>query len=328
MNKAIKIIGILLMTSILSLVVFLWFNQKREYSKNIYYMDTYIYVKIYAKNVNVAKEALTEVENMYQKYHQLTDRYNHYDGIINVYDIYNNNLNMETLTLDSRLYEIFEYAEDGNEKYFKFNIEIGNVIDVWKKYRENKNGIPTLKELQTTTTDLVLLGNNQISNNHPNLDLGGIAKGYATEKVGEYLESIGIYEYLINAGGNVKVGQSYNNKNYKIGIQSPNSQEQILTVVNGENISVVSSGGYERNYEYDGNIYHHIIDPETLYPANFMKGVTVVTKDSVLGDYLSTSLFLMSVDEGKEFIKNYDAEAIWYTNDNQIIRSEKFNQYE
>ena len=291
-------------------------------------MDTYIYVKIYEKNADVANDILTEVENIYKNYHQLTDRYNHYDGIINVYDIYNNNFNEETLTIDFKLYEILEYAEKGNEKYFKFNIEIGNIIDVWKKYRETKNGIPTLEELQTTTTDLILLGNNQILNNHPNLDLGSIAKGYATEKVGEYLESKGIYEYLINAGGNVKVGKSYNKKNYKIGIQSPNSQEQLLTVVKGENISVITSGGYERNYEYDGNIYHHIIDPETLYPAAYMKGVTVITKDSALGDYLSTSLFLMSIDEGQKFIKDYEAEAIWYTNDNQIIRSEKFKEYE
>lgn len=328
MNKTIKVIGMLLITSISFLLVSLWFNKKLEYSKNIYYMDTYIYVEIYEKNKDVANDILDEVESIYRNYHQLTDRYNHYDGIINVSDIYNNNFDDEILTLDSKLYEILEYAERGNEKYSKFNIEIGNIIDVWKKYRENKNGVPTLEELETSITELVLLDNNSILNNHPNLDLGSITKGFATEKVGEYLESKGIYEYLINAGGNVKVGKSYNKKHYKIGIQSPNAQEEILTIVNGENISVVSSGGYERNYEYNGNIYHHIIDPETLYPANYIKGVTVLTKDSALGDYLSTSLFLMSVDDGLEFIKEYEAEAIWYTNDNQIIRSEKFKEYE
>jgi len=72
----------------------------------------------------------------------------------------------------------------------------------------------------------------------------------------------------------------------------------------------------------------NIIDPETLFPANYVKGVTVITQNSAIGDALSTILFLMSVDEGQELIKNYDAEAIWYTNDNIIIRSENFNQYE
>ena len=173
-----------------------------------------------------------------------------------------------------------------------------------------------------------MLEDNKILNNHPNLDLGAISKGYTTEVVGKYLESIGIDEYLINAGGNVKVGSNYKKKNYSIGIQSPIKGEDLMSVIKGNNISVVTSGGYERNYEYNGITYHHIIDPDTLYPSNNMKSVTVVTKDSALGDILSTTLFLSSVEEGQEIIKNYDCEAIWYTNDNKIIRSENFNKYE
>jgi len=330
MKKMIKIVLVLLIMVILSTLIYLWFNQKREYTKNIYYMDTYIYVKIYEKNSSKANKVLTEIENIYEEYHKLTDRYNSYDGIINVYDIYHNDLDSAILTLDSKLYEILEYADKWNKTYYKLNIEMGNIIDVWKKYREEKNGIPTKEELEekNTMTDLVLLGNNQILNNHPNLDLGSIAKGFVTEKVGDYLEAIGINEYLINAGGNVRVGNSYKKRSYRIGVQSPASTDDLLTIVNGENISVVSSGGYERNYEYDGKVYHHIIDPDTLFPAKHIQGVTVVTQDSALGDALSTILFLMNVEEGQKFIKNYDVEAIWYTNDNKIIRSENFNKYE
>lgn len=330
MKKIFKLILVFIIAMLLCFLLYFCFNKKDEYTKNIYYMDTYIYVKIYEKNKNTAEDILDEVEKIYKEYHELTDRYNHHDGILNVYDIYNNNLDSETLTLDEKLYEILEFSDIWNKKYYKLNIEMGNIIDIWKKYRDEKTGIPTLSELKDNSNyvDLILLGNNKILNNHPNLDLGSIAKGYATEKVGEYLESVGINEYLINAGGNVKVGKSYNKDYYKIGVQSPIASDELLTIVKGNNISVVTSGGYERNYIYNGKEYHHIIDPENLFPSEYVKGVTVISKDSSIGDVLSTILFLMSVEEGQEFIKEYDVEAIWYTNDNKIIRSEGFSNYE
>lgn len=330
MKRVLKLIGIILLASLLCILVYLFFNKKEEYTKNIYYMDTYIYVKIYEANKDKAKDALNKIEQIYKEYHELTDRYNHYDGITNIYDIYHNTLEDDTLTLDSRLYEILEYADSWHKKYYKLNIKMGNIIDVWKKYRDNKEGIPTKEELTENSyiVDLVLLEDNKILNNHPNLDLGSIAKGYVTEVVGDYLESIGIKEYLINAGGNVKVGNSYNKDYYKIGVQSPIESGELLTIVKGDNISVVTSGGYERNYIYNGITYHHIIDPDTLFPSNYMKGVTVISKDSALGDVLSTILFLMSIEEGQTFIKDYDVEVIWYTNDDKIIRSENFSNYE
>lgn len=326
-KKIIITISVILFIVLISLI---FINKKQEYSKNIYYMDTYIYVKVYSNNKNEANKILTEVENIYKEYHELSDRYNHYDGIINIYDIKNNTSGDKYLMLDNKLYELLEYSKNWSNNYNKVNIEIGNIIDVWKKYRDRGEGIPSLEELESNKNyvELILLGDNKILNNHPNLDLGSITKGYATEVVGKYLESIGVNDYLINAGGNVKVGNAYEKDVYKIGVQSPIEGEDLLTIVKGENISVVTSGGYERNYEYDGKVYHHIIDPDTLYPSDYTKSVTVITSNSALGDILSTTLFLMSIEEGKELVKQIEAEAIWYTNDNEIIKSEGFNNYE
>lgn len=330
MKRISQLIMILSIAGILFALIYINLNKKEEYTKNIYYMDTYIYVKIYENNKKLADNVLNEVERIYKEYHELTDRYNHYNGVTNIYDIYHNELDDNVLTLDSRLYNILEYSINWNKKFNKLNIGMGSIIDVWKKYRDSGEGIPTIDELQSSnkTTELVLLGDNKILNNHPNLDLGSIAKGYATEEVGKYLEGVGIEEYLINAGGNVKVGKSYDKDYYKIGVQSPIKGSDLLTIVKGKNMSVVTSGGYERNYSFNGKEYHHIIDPDTLFPSEYVKGVTVITKDSALGDLLSTSLFLMSIEAGQSFIKNYDAEVLWYTNDNKIIRSENFNNYE
>lgn len=326
--KKFKILIILLMIFVLGGC---FFKSESKYELNLYYMDTYIYVKFYSDNKVLAQEVQKKISSIYQEYHQLSDRYNSYDNITNVYSIINNKDESKELVLNEKLYRLLSYANEFQQiTDNRFNIEIGGVIDVWKKYRENGIGVPSKKELEKNNkkATLVLLDDNTIQNNHPNIDLGAISKGYATEQVGKYLEEQGIYKYLINAGGNVKVGKPKDKDVFSIGIQSPNKDGSLLTIVKGKDISVVTSGGYERNYTYEGKTYSHIIDPRTLYPADYMKSVTVITKDSSLGDALSTTLFLMSVEEGKEFIKKYEAEAIWVTNTDEIIRSEGFSRYE
>ena len=184
---------------------------------NLYYMDTYIYIKFYEEDNKKAENIKQEVESIYKEYHQLSDRYQPYDEIINVYDINHNNKKDNTLVLDSKLYDLLEYSKAFQEETSKlFNIEIGGLIDVWKKYREQGYGIPTDKELKKVSKykELVLLENNKIKNNHPDIDLGAISKGYATKKVGEYFENAGVKDYLINAGGNVLVGKNSKKEAY------------------------------------------------------------------------------------------------------------------
>lgn len=292
-------------------------------------MDTYINIKVYSNNKNI-DEILDNCENIYKSYHELTDRYNSYGDLVNLYYI-NNNKSDKEFVVDSKLYDLISYAYSfSKETDGLFNINLGGVIDVWKKYRENLNGVPSNSELKKALMDddIVLLEDNKIKNNDINIDLGAVSKGYTTGLVGEYLKSEGIYYFLINAGGNVLAGESYGKDFYKIGVQSPNKDGGIVSVINGFDISVVTSGGYERNYEYDGKLYHHIISPRTLYPTSYMKSVTVVCEDSGLADMLSTTLFLMDIDSGKEFIKKYDAEAVWVDNNDNIIKSEGFYKYE
>ncbi len=327
MKKVLGIIGVLLI--FLFFIIYFIFNKKMDlYSKDLFYMDTYINVKFYCSDKNKANDIMNEIDNIYREYHELTDRYNSYN-INNVYFINNNDSSSKDIVLDSRLYDLIKYSYDFGKKTDLFDINMGGVIDVWKKYRDVGEGIPSIDELKKANkkNDIVLLGDNKIKNNHPNIDLGGVSKGYTTQRVGDYLESVGIKYYLINAGGNVLAGSSYNKPYYKIGIQSPD-KNGISYILNSSNLSVVTSGGYERNYEYEGVLYHHIISPKTLFPTNYMKSVTVVSHDSGLSDLLSTTLFLMDVDSGKEFLKEYDAEAMWILNDNSIVKSEGFSSYE
>lgn len=286
---------------------------KQEYSKNLFYMDTVINIKLYNVNEKKANEAFNYLDSLYQKYENLTDFYYSNSELSKL----NNDINYE---ISSELLDLIKIGYEWDIKTNGLlNVNIGNLTKIWHDFRENPVSLPNLDDVKIES---LKIENDKILNDKVNIDLGAIVKGYVTEKAGNYLESIGIDYYLINAGGNVKAGKS-NKGYYNIGIASPISNET-FEIVKDENISVVTSGGYERFYEYNGVMYHHIIDPNTLYPANNMKSVTVIGEDSGLCDILSTTLFLMDIDEGKEFIKDYDVKVIWFTNDNQIIKSDNY----
>lgn len=309
--------------------------EKEEYKKMLYYMDTYIEVTVYTNSEAKANEALEGVEEIYKKYDSLTDRY---DTNSELYYINNNTDDSLYLEIDPELYNLIEYSLSWRDKTNGlFDINIGPIVDVWKKYRDQQFGVPTPKELNDAKASItnIELKDNKVVNNNVNIDLGAISKGYATEKSAEYLESIDVDSYLINAGGNVVAGDYYKSTGkYKIGIASPfKDNDSLLQIVQLTNKAVVTSGSYQRYYEYDGITYGHIIDPNTLYPANHMVGVTVIADSSALADILSTTLFLMPIEEGMEFIKDYEGvEVVWCYLDSsgneQVTRTHNFHNYE
>lgn len=302
-----------------------------KYEKNYFYLDTYINVKIYSnKKEKEVNEIFDEIDYIYSEYHMLTDKYNKYDNVINIYylnEILNNN---ESVELDSKLSKLInlglEYY-DITEGYI--NIASSNLIDVWKKYIEKKENVPSLEELNAANisiSDISLQGNTYTKNNNIKIDLGAFAKGYITEIVGNYLEEIGIDKYLIDAGGNIKVGENYKKDNYIIGVQDPIETNKVFIKLGVNNLSIVTSGDYQRYYEYESVRYNHIINPFTKQPGNNFKSVTVVSENSLLADIYSTYLFLIDIEKGLEIAnKNDEIEAIWYIDKDNIVKSNNFN---
>lgn len=306
---------------------YFYYNKQNIYQKNIFVMDTYINIKIYSnKNAN---PVLEETKKIYEEYHKLTDKHNSYDNIKNIY--YINNALEEKIIIDEKLADILNYSINWHqESNYLFDINMGLVIDVWKKFIALNRELPTYDELQALKNkqNNLIINGNVIKNNNLNLDLGAIAKGYATNIVGKYLKEKGFNKFIINAGGHVLVGDKYNRDSYKIGIKDPSDTGETFIIVYVDNMAVSTSGSYERFAEVDGELYHHIINPKTLFPSNYMKSVSVITSDSALADILTTVLFLMPIEEGQEFLKNYNAEAIWYGNNGEIVKSEGFSNYE
>lgn len=272
-------------------------------------------------------------------YHQLYDIYNEYDGINNLKTI-NNNAGIAPVVVDSKIIDLIKFSKDVYEKTDgEINIAMGSVLSIWHNYRSYGKELPPIEDLKEAakhcdinniiideTASTVYLADPEMS-----LDVGSIGKGYAVQMVAEHARNCGYDNMVINCGGNVAaIGTKPDNTNWKFGIQNPDlkAANNLLKTVSFADRCLVTSGDYQRYYVVDGVEYCHIIDPDTLMPANYFKSVSIITNHSGLADALSTALFNMPYEDGLTLINSIeDAEAIWVFEDGSIHYSDSFEKY-
>lgn len=177
---------------------------------------------------------------------------------------------------------------------------------------EDRNYFVTLKDAQSA------------------IDLGFIAKGYIADCLKAYLLSEDVKSGIISLGGNILlIGTKPDGSTFNVGIQRPfGAVNEVITTIQGNDISVVSSGCYERYFmtnenQKDSTIYHHIFDTTTGCPVqNDLLGVTILSDSSMEGDALSTYCYLLGLEKGLEYINSLDnVDALFITKDYEIIRS-------
>ena len=164
------------------------------------------------------------------------------------------------------------------------------------------------------------------------LDLGAIAKGYIADKIKAYLIDNGVERAIINLGGNVLcIGQKRNGSDFNIAVKKPFTETgEYMEVIHINDYSVVSSGTYERYfYSDDGTFYHHILNPATGYPYdNNLCDVTIISSESTVGDCLSTTCFVLGLDDGMKLINSLEGiEAVFMTNDGSKYYSDNAKAY-
>jgi len=163
------------------------------------------------------------------------------------------------------------------------------------------------------------------------IDLGAIAKGFIADKIKAFLLEHNIHHAIINLGGNVLcIGAKNETLPFQVGIQKPfEARSELLFTLNIDDLSVVSSGNYERYFYENGELYHHILDPTTGYPyKNELTNVTIISNSSLQGDCLSTTCFALGLEDGLKLIENTpDVEAVFATFDGTLTFSSGCSKY-
>lgn len=308
--------------------------------------DTTTTITAYTSSAEEFNALLAEADAELTRYHKLYDIYNAYDGIVNLYEV-NLRAGKEPVEVPQDIMDILVFSKELYHVTGGYmNIAFGTVLRIWHDVRDFNNNFPNetpimpeMEALQAANEhcsmdDLILdpaAGTVYFADPEMKLDVGAVAKGYAVERLAQTLAAEGFGNVLINAGGNVRaVGNKVTGENWIIGVQNPDLLSDKLYVAKASinDMAVITSGVYQRFFEYEGKRYHHIIDKDTLKPEDRYQAVTIIINDSGRGDALSTAVFNMPYEDGLAFIEGMDGvEAMWILNDGTEYFSSGFESY-
>lgn len=311
---------IIIISLCISLLSFTGCKNASGITKQGFYLDTVISITLYSDD---AEEQIDKCFKIAEKYE------NYFSNTIAESDISKiNNANHQPVKVHKETAELLNkgiyYSELSGGK---FDITVGSLSNLWD-FDNNTGNVPSDDQISQALSvvdysKVHVDGTTVTYSGDGIIDLGGIAKGYIADEIKSYLNSEGITEGMINLGGNVLcVGPKEDNSSYNIGLQEPFSDDgSIIASVKVKDQSVVTSGTYQRYFKKDGKLYHHILDLSSGYPIdNGLSSVTIITDSSVDADALSTTVFTMGPEDGKDFVEGLDnVEAIFITTSNEIF---------
>ena len=319
----------------LLIIAYLKVNNTEPISKTGYYLDTICTITVYDMKEKDANDAIDNAFKVCSYYENLLSKTIDSSDVSKI-----NGAAGEWVTVDEDTLELIKkgvYYSDLTEG--AFDITVGRLTDLWD-FHGVKPVVPDERDIEEAVKHIgyenIVIDGNDIKMVDPEakIDLGGIAKGYIADKVTEALEESGVTSAVVNLGGNiVAIGNKNNGDDFVIGIERPYSQmTEIVGTVKVKNSTVVTSGVYERNFEYNGKVYHHILDIETGYPVESdLEAVSLVANKgmSVDCDALSTICLILGSKKGMEIIEETEGvEAMFITTDGDYIFSENFVFYE
>lgn len=321
-------------------------NSQKLYSKSKFYLGSIVEVKFYCNDERLAERAFNEVFNEFER---IDRKYSFYSA-----ESFLSKLNSDERTviqIDNETYNLLQLCDSvyklTNRKY---DASIGSLTNLWKKYidKESQNesllskvnfmktdlnvstAIPDKFEIASAArnsgwSNVKFISKNEIYRSKKVLlNFDAVIQGYAADRAIDILKSLGIYNALVNASGEIKVIGD----DWKIGIKHPRLENELIEKVKISNYSIATSGDYEKFIEVNGRRYHHIIDPETGYPSTKNISVTVITKDCALADALATGFFSLNPEEIVQISENLEDVFVFIIDSSkQIHKSKNFEKF-
>ena len=275
----------------------------KECTRQLFAMDTVMSFTAYGKN---SEQAVDAAVKEVQRLDELLSTGNPDSEVSAINTKGSGTLSDDIKTILTEAMEIYRET-DG-----LFDVTIYPLMQLWG-FPTQEYHVPTESELQKAlakvdASQIVIEGDQVTLGTGQQMDLGGIAKGYTSARIMEIYREYGITSGMVSLGGNVQtLGTRPDGKDWNIGIQNPDGQQgSLLAALPVENKAVITSGGYERYFEEDGNTYIHILNPKTGYPADSgLVSVSIISENGMLADALSTSLYLMGEEKAAEYWRTH-----------------------
>ncbi|MBT3348576.1 MAG: FAD:protein FMN transferase [Thiotrichales bacterium] len=199
-------------------------------------------------------------------------------------------------------------AELSRNSNYLFNPAIGNLVALWGFHSEEWSGPPPSQNLinalikSTPNLDQIEFKQSRLYSNNKavKIDLGGIAKGYAVARAITQLKKIGIKNGIVNTGGDLQAIGVRGERAWSIGIRAPDSDKPLALLHPNDGEAIFTSGDYERMFSYQGERYHHIIDPRTGWPSNSAHSATVIHSDAMVADAAATALLIAAPEQRRK----------------------------
>lgn len=300
----------------------------KEYSRDIFAMDTYMYLKAYGEHADTAlgysSEQILSLEELFSVTSEKSD----------IWEI--NHSNGEPVSVSDDTIAVLDKAiEIGGKTNGALDVTIYPLLTEWG-FTTDTQQVPTddiiadkLKLIDYTK--ISVKGNTVQLPDNMQIDFGALAKGYTSDCVTEILKENGVKSALVNLGGNVHaVGTKPDGTLWKVGVQNPFSPSEQVCILEIADKAVITSGNYERFFtDENGRKYWHILDSADGFPAdNGLVSVTIVGENGLLCDALSTALFVLGTDKAIDYWRNSaDFEMILITDDEKIIYSEGLSDF-
>lgn len=316
---------------LLSLLIFSFFlcgcQKTTPLSSKEFCLDTIVQITLYDSS---SKNILNSCFDLCKKYELVFSSNNKKSEL---YQLNHSLHKLENQAISKELYQVIKhglyYSELSNGA---FDITIGSISSLWDF---KTNTIPQdnlIKErLQDVSYKNIVLEKNHLRflNEQTMIDLGAIAKGYIADQIKDYLLKKNVSSALINLGGNILcVGKKQENP-FIIGVTNPQQTSDSLFSLKINDLSVVTSGTYQRFFEIDSKRYHHILNPKTGYSyENGLSSVTIISKKSIQGDALSTVCFSLGKEKGLELLNSLEGvSGCFIDENNQVSYSKAFKHY-